>query len=93
MKEKNKDDIDHELIETFEEVVVEIFEVLNSFGIEELHIGGLMRILGVSREIAEQFDNKIVTVEQFDNPTPESDVHLDELTNSLLSIYPSRKLH
>ena len=69
---------DIELDQTIRLAILNLMVVLYDCGIEEIHIGGVMRILGVSNEKAQQHDNErlvldknfVKYVEQINEPRP-----------------------
>ena len=69
---------DIELDQTIRLAILNLKVVLYDCGIEEIHIGGVMRILGVSNEKAQQHDderlvldkNFVKYVEQINEPRP-----------------------
>jgi hypothetical protein len=69
---------DIQLEETLRLTVLNLMVVLYDCGITEIHLGGLMRILGVDNEKASRHDNERVTldddfvkyVEEFNSPRP-----------------------
>jgi hypothetical protein len=69
---------DIELDQTIRLAILNLMVVLYDCGIEEVHIGGVMRILGVSNEKAQQHDderlildkNFVKYVEQINKPRP-----------------------
>lgn len=58
--------------------IFNLMVVLYDCGIKEIHIGGVMRILGVSNELAQNHDNELLVldddfvkyVEQINEPRP-----------------------
>jgi hypothetical protein len=57
---------DTELDQTIRLAILNLMVVLYDCGIEEVHIGGIMRILGVANDKAEQHDNeRLVLNEEF----------------------------
>lgn len=69
---------DIELDQTIRLAILNLMVVLYDCGIEEVHIGGVMRILGVANEKAQQHDNErlilneefVKYVEQINEPRP-----------------------
>ena len=69
---------DADLDQTIRLAILNLMVVLYDCGITEIHVGGLMRILGVSNDRAEKHDNELVTldknfvkyVEQINEPRP-----------------------
>lgn len=69
---------DVELDQTIRLAILNLMVVLYDCGIEEVHIGGIMRILGVSNDKAQQHDNErlvlneefVKYVEQINTPRP-----------------------
>jgi hypothetical protein len=67
-----------DLDETIRQALMNLMVVLYDCGIEQVHIGGLMRILGVSNTKAEVYDDQLVElsqdfvkyVEQINEPRP-----------------------
>ena len=68
------DELDH----TIRTAIHNLMLVLYDQGITEIHTGGLMRLLGVSNEVAQQYDNERVVlddnfvkyVEEINTPRP-----------------------
>jgi len=68
------DELDH----TIKTAIHNLMLVLYDQGITEIHTGGLMRLLGVSNEVAQQYDNERVVlddafvkyVEEINTPRP-----------------------
>jgi hypothetical protein len=52
-----------ELDLTIRTAIHDLMLVLYSQGITEIHTGGLMRLLGVSNEVAQQYDNERVILD------------------------------
>jgi hypothetical protein len=69
---------DIELDQTIRLAILNLMVVLYDCGIEEVHIGGVMRILGVANDKAKQHDNErlvldeefVKYVEQINEPRP-----------------------
>lgn len=67
-----------ELDLTIRKAIHDLMLVLYEQGITEIHTGGLMRILGVSNEVAQEYDNERVIlddnfvkyVEEINTPRP-----------------------
>lgn len=67
-----------ELDLTIKAAIHNLMLVLYDQGITEIHTGGLMRILGVSNEVAQEYDNERVIlddnfvkyVEEYNTPRP-----------------------
>ena len=55
---------DLELEETLRLSILNLMLVLYDCGIKEIHLGGLMRILGVSNEAAAAYDDQLVEVDE-----------------------------
>jgi hypothetical protein len=55
---------DLKLEETLRLSILNLMLVLYDCGIEEIHLGGLMRILGVSNEVAATYDDQLVEVDE-----------------------------
>jgi len=68
------DELDH----TIRTAIHDLMLVLYDQGITEIHTGGLMRLLGVSNEVAKEYDNERVIlddnfvkyVEEINTPRP-----------------------
>lgn len=90
MTNKYDDEIDYALVEEFQDVIVEVFKVLQLFGIEELHVGGIMRILGVSPEVAEQYDDQMLAIDKLNN---HHDFDFSKIPLSSIVNNPSNKKH
>lgn len=59
------------------DLVVDVCSVLVEHGIDELHVGGLMRLLGISEEQAQEHDDEIMIlddVEKFQKAQMESKI-------------------
>lgn len=94
MSNKHNENVDQKLIEEFQDAITEIFQVLRTFGIEELHVGGVMRLLGVSPEVAEMYDNHIMVASDLDNTNKSDfDVDLGDVPVSNIVNNPNTKLH
>lgn len=60
------------------ELLLDVMEVLSQNGIEEVHMGGMMRLLGVEEDLAKDYDQQrikftksfVSTVRQFKNQPP-----------------------
>ena len=69
---------DKDIDETMRVALMNLMVVLYNCGIEKVHIGGLMRILGVTNEQASHHDNELILinekfvkyVEQVNEPRP-----------------------
>ena len=69
---------DIQLEETLRASILNLMVVLYDCGIKEIHLGGLMRILGVPNAKAKKHDNELVAlddnfvkyVEEFNSPRP-----------------------
>jgi hypothetical protein len=69
---------DAELDQSIRVAILNLMLVLHDCGITEVHIGGVMRILGVSNSLAEKHDNErlvldedfVKYVEQINEPRP-----------------------
>jgi hypothetical protein len=69
---------DTELDQTIRLAILNLMVVLYECGIEEVHIGGIMRILGVANDKAQRHDNErlvlneefVKYVEQINTPRP-----------------------
>ena len=66
MSNEYNSEIDQKLVNDFQDVIVEVFQLLKSFGIEELHVGGLMRLLGVSPDVAKLYDDQILIADDLE---------------------------
>lgn len=55
---------DLKLEETLRLSILNLMLVLYDCGIKEIHLGGLMRILGVSNEAASAYDDQLVEVDE-----------------------------
>jgi len=90
MSNQYNTEIDQKLVNEFQDVIVEIFQVLRTFGIQELHVGGLMRMLGVDPEVACLYDNQVMMVDELEDY---SDFNFDETPESFTVSNPGNKLH
>ena len=69
---------DIELDQQVRMALMNLMVVLYSCGIDKIHLGGLMRILGVSNQIAQQYDDEqllldddfVKYVDQINEPRP-----------------------
>jgi hypothetical protein len=67
-----------DLDETIRQALMNLMVVLYDCGIEQVHIGGLMRILGIDNKIAAKHDDELIIVdekfvkyvEQYNEPRP-----------------------
>jgi len=48
--------------EAVKDLVVNICLVLSEFGITEVHVGGLMRLVGIEEELAAQHDDELMVI-------------------------------
>jgi len=48
--------------ESVKDLVVNICLVLADFGITEVHVGGLMRLVGIDEELAAQHDDELMVI-------------------------------
>jgi hypothetical protein len=48
--------------EAVKDLVVNICLVLSEFGITEVHVGGLMRLVGIDEELAAQHDDELMVI-------------------------------
>lgn len=55
---------DLKLEETLRLSILNLMLVLYDCGIKEIHLGGLMRILGVSNEAATAYDDQLIEVDE-----------------------------
>jgi hypothetical protein len=55
---------DIELDQTIRLAILNLMIVLYDCGIEEVHIGGIMRVLGVANDKAEQHDNERLVLDE-----------------------------
>jgi hypothetical protein len=55
---------DLKLEETLRLNILNLMLVLYDCGIKEIHLGGLMRILGVSNEVSAKYDDQLVEVDE-----------------------------
>ena len=55
---------DLKLEETLRLNILNLMLVLYDCGIKEIHLGGLMRILGVSNEVSATYDDQLVEVDE-----------------------------
>jgi hypothetical protein len=69
---------DKDLDETIRQALMNLMVVLYDCGIKQVHIGGLMRILGIDNKIAAKHDDELIVVdekfvkyvEQYNEPRP-----------------------
>jgi hypothetical protein len=55
---------DIELEESLRVTILNLMVVLYDCGIKEIHLGGLMRILGVNNSRASDYDNELVALDE-----------------------------
>ena len=63
------------------DLMLGIIEVLHENGIQEVHMGGMMRLLGVDEDVAKEYDQHriklssffVETVREFENHQPPPD--------------------
>jgi len=48
--------------EAVKDLVVNICLVLSEFGITEVHVGGLMRLIGIEEELAAEHDDELMII-------------------------------
>ena len=48
--------------ESVKDLVVNICLVLSEFGITEVHVGGLMRLVGIDEELAAEHDDELMVI-------------------------------
>jgi hypothetical protein len=48
--------------EAVKDLVVNLCLVLSDFGITEVHVGGLMRLVGIEEELAAQHDDELMVI-------------------------------
>ncbi len=48
--------------ESVKDLVVNICLVLSEFGINEVHVGGLMRLIGIDEEMAAEHDDELMVI-------------------------------
>lgn len=53
---------DLEIEEAVRRVIMDVLLVLHKHGIKEVHMGGLMRVVGVTDEAATEHDNEILEI-------------------------------
>jgi len=94
MSDTYDENIDQKVVEEFQDVIVEVFQLLRTFGIEELHVGGLMRMLGVSTEVAELYDDHVMVASDLNSDDETSfELDLDDISLSKIMNNSSTKLH
>jgi len=96
MSNAYNENIDQKIVDEFQDVIIEIFDVLKTFGIDELHVGGLMRVLGVSPDVAELYDNHVLVAADLENaPQQDSKFDLDDMSdvNIVNNTNPNGRLH
>jgi len=64
--------------------VLSLMYVLYEYGIKDVHMGGLMRILGIDNEVAVEFDDKVFALD---------DEFAKYMTNIQLGRNSSQPLH
>lgn len=92
MSNAYNENIDPKVVEEFQDVIIEILQVLHSFGIEEMHVGGLMRLLGVSTEVAELYDEHVLVASDLEDTT-ESDFDLEDISPFNIINNTNNKIH
>jgi hypothetical protein len=68
---------DDSLNTTIKLAIYNLMLILYDYGIEEIHMGGLMRILGVKNSVAKKHDNELVVLDK------EFAKYVKELTRSV----------
>ena len=53
---------DEKIEEAIREVIMEVLLVLHKHGIREVHMGGLMRLVGVTDEAATEHDDDLIQI-------------------------------
>lgn len=48
--------------EAIKDLVVNVCLVLSEFGITEVHVGGLMRLVGIDEELAAEHDDELMVI-------------------------------
>ena len=62
-----------------------LIEVLHGNGIQEVHMGGMMRLLGVEEEVAKEYDqHRIKLTKSFVNTVQEFENHQPPPTGTVL---------
>ena len=62
-----------------------LIEVLHGNGIQEVHMGGMMRLLGVEEEVAKEYDqHRITLTKSFVNTVREFENHQPPPTGTVL---------
>ena len=81
--------------EDVREIVLAVCGVMFDFGIKEIHIGGLMRLIGVEEEKAQAHDNEIMVLdEEFEEVYSAYVDTLDEETDTVnIERPPNATLH
>ena len=54
---------DEELEKECKTIIMEIIMVLHKHGITEVHMGGMLRLMGVSEEVAQESDGDIIVLD------------------------------
>lgn len=91
----DEDDEDILSREDIQEIVLAVCGVLFDFGIKEIHIGGLMRVVGVEEEKAQQHDNERMILDQeFEDTYSAYVASLDAQEHTIdIKIPPGTTLH
>ena len=90
MNDLKDENIDLDVVNELQDVMREVFKVLRSYGIEQLHVGGLIRLLGSSEELAKQYDDHFIYAESLDE---EFNVDLEDTPESTIVNNRNTKLH
>ena len=53
--------------ESVKDLVVNLCLVLADFGITEVHVGGLMRLVGINEELASEHDDELMIITDIKN--------------------------
>lgn len=86
----NNKDIDIDIVNDLQDAIIEVFQVLRSHGIEEMHMGGLLRLLGADEKLAKEYDEHIMLAEALE---AQSEFDLTEIPESSIVSNSGTKLH
>jgi len=57
-------DTDENIVNTVQTMIMEIMAILHKNNIKQVHMGGLLRLLGVEEELAQQSDNEYIELDE-----------------------------
>ena len=57
-------DFEENIVNTVQTMIMEIMAILHKNNIKQVHMGGLLRLLGVEEELAQQSDNEYIELDE-----------------------------